>query len=550
MLGGHNFTFAISIVAGGFYRGFSRPVALGSVMIVVALIAWIILLPENSMVVLNQAKTYILTGLKGWFLYCLGALSAMALLVAATPVARRLRLGDDDDRPDFSTASWLSMMFCCGIGGGIVIYAVAEPMSHFITNPEMIAGTIEPNTEYAARTAVKYAFLHWGLSAWACYAILGLALALFSFRYDLPLTIRTVVAPLMRRRLAGPIGHAIDILAIVAIVAGVATTLGYGVQTLSAGLNFLAGGSLVEDAPNNLPALLTALALCTVLATGMVVSGVSRGMKWLSNLGTGLFFMIMIFFALHADISRLSAIAFGAAGDYVVQFPVLSMQVFNDTETETGAALSAWQTEWTIFYWTWWLAFSPFVGLFIARISRGRTVRQFILGCTLTPCGVCFAWFACTGSAALGHELSGINETLRTLPPSEQLYAAIAGLNTGVAGQVLAWSALLLMFILASTTLASGVLAINSIAAAGHEGAKPPQHIIMWSLTIALIIGALLAAGGTASIRDVMIIGALPISLVIALAAISVAFVLFAEARQVQPARNSSDRAVAQEDPN
>ena len=372
MLGGHNFTFAISIVAGGFYRGFSRPVALGSVMIVVALIAWIILLPENSMVVLNQAKTYILTGLKGWFLYCLGALSAMALLVAATPVARRLRLGDDDDRPDFSTASWLSMMFCCGIGGGIVIYAVAEPMSHFITNPEMIAGTIEPNTEYAARTAVKYAFLHWGLSAWACYAILGLALALFSFRYDLPLTIRTVVAPLMRRRLAGPIGHAIDILAIVAIVAGVATTLGYGVQTLSAGLNFLAGGSLVEDAPNNLPALLTALALCTVLATGMVVSGVSRGMKWLSNLGTGLFFMIMIFFALHADISRLSAIAFGAAGDYVVQFPVLSMQVFNDTETETGAALSAWQTEWTIFYWTWWLAFSPWV-LLSTLATRART---------------------------------------------------------------------------------------------------------------------------------------------------------------------------------
>ena len=527
-----DFKFAISTVASGFYQGFNRPVTMGSVLSVLTLIAWIILQPDTSAAVLGQTKDALLHGFRGWFLYCLGGLLALAMILAVLPISGRLRLGQDDDRPVFSTGSWLSMMFCCGIGGGIVIYAVAEPLSHFAVNPELLAGTLEPGGEDAARAAVKYSFLHWGLSAWACYAILGLALALFSFRYNLPLTLRTVVAPLFGKRLSGPLGHLIDAFSIAAIIAGVATTMGYGVQTLSSGLNFLAGGALYREPATNLSALILALALCASVGALCVISGVGRGMKWLSNTGTIVFFGVMAYFAIHSDLGILASLAAGAFADYFTQFPALTLSVYGDTSTPLAAELAGWQTDWTIFYWTWWLAFAPFVGLFIARISRGRTIRAFILGSTITPCGVCFAWFACAGSAALGLEISSSDAVLTGLPPSEMLFRAIAYLNLSAFGQIFAWLSLALMFILATTTLASGVLAINTIAAAGDAAEKPNSHIVMWTLVTFGIIGALLAAGGTDSIRDVMVIGALPFSFIMVLAAVSIIFVLFVEAQQ------------------
>lgn len=526
-----DFRFVILTMTQGFYRGFTRPVAFGAVMIITLLIAWIILWPTASAEMLNAAKTTALSIFRGWFLYCLGAFVAFSAVVAATPIAGKLRLGSDEDQPSFSTGSWLSMMFCCGIGGGIVIYAVAEPMSHFMINPDVLQGSVIVGTETAARSAVKYTFVHWGLSAWACYAVLGLALALFSFRYNLPLTLRTAVAPLVGSRLSGPLGHAIDIFAIVAIVAGIATTLGYGVRTLVAGLNYLAGGGLISGGQDNLPALLLALGLCAVIAAASVISGVARGLKWLSNAGTVTFFIVGIYFALHADFDFLIRIGLGAFVDYVTQFPTLTLTVFEATDTEIARSISTWQTDWTIFYWTWWLAFAPFVGLFIARISRGRTVRQFILGSTIAPCGVCFAWFACTGAASLGLELGGTVSLASGLSASEQLYATIAFLNAGAIGQIFAWLSLGLMLVLAATTLASGILAINTIAAAGDAAPKPPAHILIWTLVSSVIIGALLAAGGTASIRDVMMISALPISGITVLAVVSLVLVLIQEAR-------------------
>ncbi len=532
MLGKRDFGFVIHTVGDGFFDGFNRPVALGSAIGISAVTAWIAFAPGASTEMLGQAKALLLQGFRGWFLYSLGGFTMLALVIAMTPVAARLRLARDDARrPSFSTASWLSMMFCAGIGGGIVIYAVAEPMSHFTVNPELMRGSLEPGGTEAARAAVKYSFLHWGLSAWACYAVMGLSLGLFSYRYGLPLTIRTVVAPLLGRRLSGYWGHLIDIFAIVAIVAGIATTMGYGVKTLSSGLNFLAGGMLIHDAPNHLPVLLTALGFSAGAATFSLISGVSRGLKWMSNLGTGLFFAVMVFFMMNCAPGMLAFIGFGAFADYITQLPSLSLSVFADVSTPEAEALSTWQTDWTIFYWTWWLAFAPFVSLFIARISEGRTVREFILGSALAPCGVCFAWFACTGTATISLEMGSAEDLLLGRAPSEKLFAAISFLNAGFVGRAFAWAAIVLMFFLATVTLASGVLAITTVAAAGDNAAKPTKHIVLWSVVATMTIGALLAAGGTASIRDEMVISALPLSVIIALAAISVVWVLIVETR-------------------
>lgn len=533
MLGRRDFSYVIATVRDGFFNGFNRPVALSSVLVVTAVILWIILLPDHSTRILAETKAALLMAFRGWFLYCLGGIMLSAVLLACLPISGRLRLARDESvRPKFSTGSWLSMMFCAGVGVGAVVYAVAEPISHFTTNPELLKGSLAPGSAAAGLAAVKYTFLHWGMAAWACYAVLGLALGLFSYRYGLPLTIRTVVAPLLGRRLSGTYGHLIDGFSIVAILAGIATSVGYSVKSISAGLNYLAGGALFPDAPNYIPALLIALALCAVLSTLCVTSGVGRGMKWLSNSGTALFFVVMAYFALYCAPDQLVSTLVGATRDYVLQLPVLSLSVYNDTETATGAALATWQTDWTIFYWTWWLAFAPFVSLFIARISEGRTVREFILGSALAPCGVCFVWFACTGTASIALEMGSDGNTLIGRPPSEQLFAAIALLNSGVIGQIFAWTALALILILASSTFASGILAITTIAAAGDETHKPSEHVTLWSALAAMIIGALLVAGGTESIRDVMVISALPISVFLVLGVVSLVYVLVIENRR------------------
>lgn len=536
MLREHDFRYAIQTVRHGFFDGFNRPVALGSVLVIAAMILWIIVLPEHSTTTLAVAKDALLAGARGWFLYCMVAIMVVAAMIAVTPVAGQMRLArSEDTRPSFSTGSWLSMMFCGGIGAGMVVYSVAEPMSHFNTNPELIQGTLAPGGAEAARAAVKYAFLHWGLSAWVCYSMMGLALALFSFRYGLPLTIRTVVAPLLGRRLEGPIGHIIDSFSIVAIVAGIATTMGYGAKSLSAGLNFLNGGTLYEDAGSYLPAVLAALALFTALATLTVTSGVGRGMKWLSNVGTALVFMVAVYFALSSAPEALAEIGLGAAWDYFSQLPTLTLSVFGDTTTAEGKTLSTWQTDWTIFYWAWWLAFAPFVSLFIARISEGRTVREFILGSALAPCGACFVWFACSGTAALSLEMASDADVLIGRGASEQLFVAIWMMSDNALGQVFAWGALWLVYLMGSVTFASGVLAITTIAAAGDNAQKPAKHLIMWAVLAALVIGALLAKGGTDSIRDVMVLSALPISVIIVFGMVSIALVLLVEGQQFSP---------------
>ncbi|WP_425040993.1 BCCT family transporter [Primorskyibacter sp. S187A] len=532
---GRHFQFTIFTVRDGFFDGFNRPVTVSAILAINTLIAWILFSPEQSTETLRAIKTVLLEGVRGWFFYCLAGLLITALIIAALPISARLRLAKHGGaRPEFSTFSWLSMMFCGGIGAGIVVYGVAEPMSHFTTNPELLQGQVSEGSVAAARSALKYTFLHWGLSAWACYTVLGLALALFSYRYGLPLTIRSVVAPLFKHRLAGACGHVIDVFAIVAILAGLATTLGYSMHSISAGLGYLMDMPLAMDTAEPRLVPLIALVACACLAARAVISGVDHGIKWLSIVGTLAFFAVLAFFALHTPPNALREIALAATFDYIADLPSLSLNIFSAGHDVDTAALSTWQADWTVFYWTWWIAFAPFVSLFLARISKGRTVREFVLGSALAPCGLCFAWFACSGTAALSLEMSQPEPLLANRVPSEQLFVAIAELDPTLSGQIICWIAFTVVFILAAVTFASGLMAITTIAAAGDNAAKPRKHTRLWAVLATGIIGALFAAGGTASIRDVMVICALPISLVISGAALSVIWALSAEIRHMR----------------
>jgi choline-glycine betaine transporter len=287
----------------GFYAGFSKIVAVGAKLLVTALIVWAVAFPESAASALGSLNTLILGVFNYWYIYAVAFFLVLCLVLALLPVSGRLRLGLDDEKPEFSNFSWFSMMFSAGIGIGMLTFATAEPIYHFQNNPNVIMGEVAGATEEAVRSAYVWSFTHWGLSAWGAYAIAGLAFAYFSYRRNLPLTVRTALIPLFGKNLSGPLGHVVDIVSVVAIVLGIAQTLGFGVEQFVAGLARIGVGDwlLVDDGSGgqkaSFAAILFALLIIVGASTLSALSGVGRGIKWLSNLNMGLSFFLLAFFS-------------------------------------------------------------------------------------------------------------------------------------------------------------------------------------------------------------------------------------------------------------
>lgn len=446
------------------------------------------------------------------------------LFLAIWPVTGRIRLGADGEAPEFSTFSWFSMMFGAGIGIGMLTYSTGEPIYHFSTNPEVITGQITAESAEVVRSAFKWSFMHWGLSAWGCYALTGLALAFFSYRRGLPLTIRSGLAPLFGRSLSGPLGHAIDIVAVIATVLGVAVTIGFGVSQFASGLHNITGaGWLIQPdgSPSN-AAMIAALVVVMGFSTLSALSGVGKGIKWLSNLNMGLTFFFLAFLLIFGSTMFALKALFVGIGDYLVGLPAMMFTVWHPDGTETGDALAAWQGGWTIFYWAWWIAFAPFVGLFLARISRGRTLREYVMGAMIVPSIMCFIWFAMAGGTAIDLELNGgANRAILDVGLSSQLFATVNQLLSPVMAVLMSALLVVLLLTYLVTSADSAILIINTINAAGDETPKGKIHILVWGVALTLVIAVLLLAGGLAAIQTAMIIGALPFSFVLALMGIA-----------------------------
>ena len=509
---------------GGFYDGFTRTVAVSGKIIIGALIFWAVAFPQNAGSLLNAINEAILATFNYWYVWTSAFFVVLCLLLALIPASGRLRLGEPGDRPEFTNFSWFSMMFGAGVGVGMLTYSTGEPISHFQTNPDVIQGTIAGSSAETVRSAYEWSFLHWGLTPWACYALTGLALAYFSYRRGLPLTIRSGLASLFGSKLEGPLGHVVDIVAVVATVLGVAQTLGYGVEQFVAGVARVSGGAwlLNDDSTASAAAIITALVVIVGASTLSAMSGVGRGIKWLSNINTGLSIFVLLFFLIFgATLFSLQALFLGI-WDYLTTLPWKLTTVWSADGTETGDALAAWQGGWTIFYWAWWIAFAPFVGLFLARISKGRTIREYILGAMIVPSAVCFTWFALVGGTSISLELSGQAQgAIVGTGLSDQLYATLAVmLPAGLATLMSAVVVVLLMTYLV-TSVDSAVLIINTINAAGDEGPKARPHILFWGAALALVVGALLIVGGLSAIQTAMIVGALPFSFVMMLMGLS-----------------------------
>ena len=514
----------IRVSKSGFYQGFTKDVTITGKILVGALILWAIAFPDQAAAVLGNLNSIILAAFNYWYVFVMAFFVILCLALALWPAAGRLRLGHEDDRPEFSNFSWFSMMFGAGIGIGMLTFATAEPMYHFAKNPSTIMGLTEGSTAGNVRDAYIWSFTHWGLAAWAAYAIVGLALAYCCYRRGLPLTIRSALTPLFGKSLSGPIGHAVDIVAVVATVLGVAQTLGFGVEQFVSGLSRIGVGdwlySTAADGTktSSTAGLIVALLVIMGASTLSALSGVGKGIKWLSNINMGLSFFVLIFFLVFGStLFGLSALFVGM-WDYLLSIPGNLFTVWAKDGTEVGDSLAGWQGGWTIFYWAWWIAFAPFVGVFLARISKGRTIREYVAGALIIPAIMCFVWFALVGGTAIDLELSGVaNGAIAGAGQADQLFAMLAVILNETLAYLMSIVVVILLLTYLVTTADSAVLIINTINAAGDEGPKARPHILFWGAALALVVGGLIIAGGLGAIKTAMVIGALPFSFVMVL---------------------------------
>lgn len=507
----------------GFYDGFSREVTIPAKIIVSLIILWAIFFPVNAMETLQVANSTIISAFSGWYVYLVAFLVLSCAVLVAVPQIGSLRIGPPGEKPEFSRASWFSMLFGAGIGIGMLTFSTGEPLAHFSNNPDIIRGTIEARSAEAVRPAYLYTFLHWGFGAWCTYALVGLGIGYVAHRRGLPLTIRSSLAPLFGERMSGLGGHAVDVVAVVATILGVSYTLAFGVQQFVAGLYRIGFGDwlMVEGEGGVLIASNMAIVVALVVLVGAstisALSGVGRGIKWLSNINMALSFGLLALFAIVGSGLFGLQLMGTATWDYIVNLPAQSLALFADDGSETAGALVDWQLGWTVMYWAWWIAFAPFVGMFIARISRGRTIREYILGVALVPSLMCFIWMTLVGGTAIDLELSGVaGGTIVDAPMSDQLFATLALLlDPGTAAIVSGLVVVLLMTYLI-TSADSAILIVNTINGAGdNEGARR-FHILFWGLALAFVVGSMLILGGIEAIRITMIIGALPFSVVLA----------------------------------
>jgi choline/glycine/proline betaine transport protein len=450
----------------------------------------------------------------GWF-YILTAnllLGASAALIFTR--LGRIRLGGPGCRPDYSYGAWFAMLFSAGMGIGLMFWSVAEPIYHFSAPPEILAS----GSPEAAREAMLITFYHWGIHAWGIYALVGCAIAYFAFNRGLPLTIRSTFQPLLGRAVRGPLGHCIDILAVVATLFGVATSLGLGVLQVNSGLHHLfpeAVAASTSEAGTSVQMLL--ILGITLAATASVVSGLDRGIKLLSQGNLMLAAALMLLVFLLGPTAHLLDALIQNLGNYIYRLIPLATW----TETYRPGGDGGWQHTWTIFYWGWWISWSPFVGMFIARISRGRTIREFALGVLLVPTLVTFLWLTVFGNAALHEEMANGGGIVDAV--NENLATAIFKLfESYPLSQITSGLAVIVVITFFVTSSDSGSLVIDTITGGGHP--KPPViQKIFWALLEGGVAAALLYAGGLKALQSAAITTGLPF----ALALLVMAFCLF-----------------------
>lgn len=509
----------------GFYRGFNPVVAFFPKVIIFALILWVGMSPEIVGEQLLDLQNWTISAFGGWYIYATAFFMLSCLALAIWPATGNKVLGKANEKPEFSMFTWLSMMFGAGIGIGMLTYSTAEPIFHFAYNPDTIMGNSTGLNADNVRNAYKWSLMHYGLTPWACYGIVGISLGYLSYARALPLTIRSGLEPLFGSAMSGWAGHIVDIAAILATLIGLGVTIGYGVSQFASGIFNITGITWIIDESGgpSLKAQMFGLIIIIGASCVSAMSGLKRGIKWLSNINMALSIFLILFFVIFGATIFATKAFFYAIWDYLIALPSMSVTVWNESNTSIQTELKNWQGAWNIFYWAWWIAFAPFVGLFLARVSRGRTVREYVIGAIIIPSIICLTWFSFIGATAIDLELRGIAEgSIVNADISAQLFETINLILSPELAVALSVVVVTLLLTFLITSADSGILIINTLASGGDPDQRRPAHVIFWGIIFAALVGVLLKAGGMDALRSVMIVGALPFSLVMVLMTISI----------------------------
>ena len=472
----------------------SRPVVMVSAALIVGFIVFGALFNEVAAALFSELQSMITHRFRWLFVILMNSALVFSLYLALSRFGD-IRLGQQTEHPEYSLLSWFSMLFSAGIGIGLLYWGTAEPLYHFMAPPMGQAQTVE-----AAKQAMNLSFLHWGLHAWALYCVVALALAYFHYRRGLPLSIRSVLYPLLGQKIYGKWGHVVDILAVFGTMFGVVTSLGLGVMQINAGFSSVLG------IPNNITVQLGLIAFITLMATLSVMMGLDKGIKRLSDINILLTMLLLAFMIFLGPTQFIIDSFVENIGNYLTQLVPLGFW----SEAYSG---TDWQANWTIFYWAWWVSWSPFVGIFVARISRGRTIREFIFGVLFIPMLLLFFWFTTFGGTAIHMELTGNYGLLEAVKADYgsaifkliEYYPFTKPLTLLIVVMIMLW------FVTSSD---SASFVIDMLTAGGNT--NPPKiQRLFWAMTEGVIAAILLVAGGLSALQAAAIIAGFPFAMVV-----------------------------------
>ncbi|BAT63737.1 TPA: choline BCCT transporter BetT [Pseudomonas aeruginosa] len=472
----------------------------GAAILILLFAAVVIGFPQRAGEWLLAAQTWA-SQTVGWYYLLAMTLYLIFVVVTALSGYGKIKLGADHDEPEFSYLSWAGMLFAAGISITLFFFCVSEPLTHFLQPPQGEAGTQE-----AARQAMELLFLHWGLHGWGVFALVAMALAYFAYRHNLPLALRSALYPLIGKRINGPIGYTVDCFGIIATVFGLGADMGFGVLQLNSGLDYL------YAIPHTHPVQMALIVLMMGAAISVAVSGVDKGIRILSDINMLLACSLLLFVLFAGPTQHLLNTLVQNVGDYLGHLPGKSFDLY------AYGGPSDWLGSWTVFYWAWWIAWAPFVGLFIARISRGRTIREFVFGVLFIPLGFTLAWMSIFGNSALEQALGGASELGRVAieQPSMALYQIL---------QNYPWSravitvTVLVSFVFFVTSADSGTVVLSTLSAHGGSADDdgPKWLRVFWGSVTALVTGGLLFAGSIDALKSAVVLTSLPFSLILLL---------------------------------
>ena len=477
-----------------------NPLVIGATLFfVVLLVAMILISPEQTQTLLNTAKSGIFANFS-WFYVLAFSVFLGFLVILSVSSLGNIKLGNDEEEPDFGFLSWLAMLFAAGMGVGLMFFGIAEPLTHYLS--DITTGS----AEHKQQEALLHTLFHWGIHAWAVYGTIALSLAYFGFRYKLPLALRSCFYPLLKERINGKLGDLIDIMALLATLFGIITTLGFGASQLGAGLHQL--GWISE---NSFSLQIVVIAVVMSLATFSAISGVGKGVKILSELNLTLAFCLLIFVLVAGPTLYLLSAFSDNIGTYLSNLVQLSFKTYVYEQEHTG-----WFSGWTILYWAWWCSWAPFVGLFIARISKGRTIREFIFGVLVIPSMFGILWFTVFGNTAIWLNDGEAADTLGQMisSPETLLFKFLDYLPlSGVTGLV----SLVVISLFFITSADSGIYVLNNIASRDKSLAAPRWQAVMWGVLMSVVAIVLMQSGGLANLQAMTLLVALPFAMLMLL---------------------------------